>query len=97
MDSAVVLEEAMAAISLPPKELPTPHPPSGRKRDLYYDPVVFRELDEDVFKVRTLYKCLCFLKLHKSVNSTQKSSHKVFLNSLCMSRTRAYMSTMHNK
>ena len=41
VDSAVVLEEAMAAISLPPKELPTPHPPSGRKRDLYYDPVVF--------------------------------------------------------
>ena len=68
MDSAVVLEEAMAAISLPPKELPTPHPPSGRKRDLYYDPVVFRELDEDVFKVRTLHKCVCFLKLHKSVN-----------------------------
>ena len=51
MDSAVVLEEAMAAISLPPRELPDPHPPSGRKRDLYYDPVVFRELDEDVFKV----------------------------------------------
>ena len=56
VDSAVVLEEAMAAISLPPKELPTPHPPSGRKRDLYYDPVVFRELDEDVFKVLTCFK-----------------------------------------
>lgn len=50
VDSAVGLEEAMAAISLP-TELPDPHPPACRKRDLYYDPSVFKELDEDVFKV----------------------------------------------
>ncbi len=50
MDSAVGLEEAMAAISLP-TELPDPHPPACRKRDLYYDASVFRELDEDVFRV----------------------------------------------
>ncbi len=41
----------MTALQLPPTELPDPHPPSGRKRDLYYDPAVFKELDEDVFKV----------------------------------------------
>ncbi|KAK2156530.1 hypothetical protein LSH36_211g04058 [Paralvinella palmiformis] len=44
------LETALAAITLP-TELPDPHPPKCRKRDLYTDPSVFKELDEDVFKV----------------------------------------------
>ncbi len=59
IDSAVELEAAMAALSLPSKELPPPHPPTCRKRDLYLDPSVFEELDEHVFKVRgTPYKDL---------------------------------------
>ena len=45
-----LLEEAMAAIELN-TERPDPHPPRIRKRDLYVDPQVFAELDEDVFKV----------------------------------------------
>lgn len=51
-----VLEEAMAAIALP-TELPDPHPPMLRKRDLYHDPSVFQELDEDVFKVAESEQC----------------------------------------
>ncbi len=47
----------MTALQLPPTELPDPHPPSGRKRDLYYDPAVFKELDEDVFKVCLFIFC----------------------------------------
>jgi len=34
-----------------PTELPDPHAPRGRKRDLYHTPDVFKELDEDVFQV----------------------------------------------
>jgi hypothetical protein len=34
-----------------PAELPEAHAPRGRKRDLYHDPSVFTELDEDVFAV----------------------------------------------
>ena len=44
------LNAAMAAISLP-TELPPPHAPRCRKRDLYTDPSVFAELDEDVIRV----------------------------------------------
>jgi hypothetical protein len=51
-----MLEEAMAAISIP-TELPDPHAPKIRKRDLYTDPVVFKELDEDVFKVAESEQC----------------------------------------
>jgi len=36
-----------------PSELPDAHAPRGRKRDLYHDPDVFKELDEDVFQVRS--------------------------------------------
>ncbi|ESO03432.1 hypothetical protein HELRODRAFT_192035 [Helobdella robusta] len=45
-----LIEEAMAAIELN-TERPDPHAPRIRKRDLYIDPSVFVELDEDVFKV----------------------------------------------
>ena len=55
LDSAVVLEEAMAALSILPNEVPAPHPPSCRKRDLYYDAEIFKELDEHVFSVRVLF------------------------------------------
>ena len=51
----------MAAIELN-TERPDPHPPRIRKRDLYVDPAVFAELDEDVFKVCTLSQLL-FTKL----------------------------------
>lgn len=56
-----MVEEAIAALALP-TELPDPHPPMLRKRDLYHDPSVFRELDEDVFKACCLfvYGCLSF-------------------------------------
>ena len=50
IDTSAVIDEAMKAIV--PQELPSPHPPRGRKRDLYQDPSFFEELDEDVFKVR---------------------------------------------
>ena len=53
VDPEVALAEAMAAISLP-TELPPPHAPACRKRDLYYDASVFQELDEDVFKVSAI-------------------------------------------
>jgi len=48
--NAEMLEEVIAAIGAP-AELPKPHAPSIRKRDLYNDPTVFKELDENVFKV----------------------------------------------
>lgn len=53
-----MVEEVIAALALP-TELPDPHPPMLRKRDLYHDPSVFRELDEDVFKAcsQFLYSC----------------------------------------
>jgi len=51
-----MIEEAIAAISIP-SELPDPHPPHIRKRDLYTDPAVFTELDEDVFKVAESEQC----------------------------------------
>ena len=41
----------MAALSLYASELPPPHPPTCRKRDLYEDPIVFDELDKDVIRV----------------------------------------------
>ena len=44
------LEVARAALMLP-TELPEPHAPRGRKRDLYHDPSVFDELDNDVVMV----------------------------------------------
>ena len=49
-DQEEFLEIAKAAIMLP-AELPEAHPPRGRKRDLYHDPSVFNELDDDVVKV----------------------------------------------
>ena len=41
-----------------PKEVPKFHPPSCRKRDLYQDPKVFKELDDYVFAVR-IVTCIC--------------------------------------
>jgi len=49
-DHEEVLEVAKAALMLP-SELPDAHAPLGRKRDIYHDPSVFKELDEDVFQV----------------------------------------------
>ena len=51
------LSAAMAAISMP-TELPAPHPPRCRKRDLYTDPSIFAELDEDVIRVSWLITIL---------------------------------------
>ena len=48
VDTAV--EQALASMALP-AEIPEPHPPNCRKRDLYYDASVFKELDEYVFSV----------------------------------------------
>jgi len=45
------IAEAIAELSIVPKELPPPHPPRGRKRDLYYDPSVFEELDNEVIRI----------------------------------------------
>ena len=47
-----MIEVAIAAITLT-TDLPEAHPPMVRKRDIYHDPVVFQELDEDVFMVRS--------------------------------------------
>ena len=44
----------MANLSLP-TDIPPPHAPPIRKRDLYTDTSVFDELDRDVIKVRA--KC----------------------------------------
>ena len=52
-DQEEFIEVAKAALMLP-TELPDPHAPRGRKRDLYHDPSVFKELDEDVFQVCAL-------------------------------------------
>ena len=49
-DQEEFLEVAKAALMLP-TELPEAHAPHGRKRDLYHNPDVFKELDEDVFQV----------------------------------------------
>lgn len=49
-DQEEFFEVAKAALMLP-SELPDAHAPRGRKRDLYHDPDVFKELDEDVFQV----------------------------------------------
>ena len=56
-DQEEFLEVAKAALMLP-SELPEAHPPRGRKRDLYHHPDVFKELDEDVFMVLYLYRCI---------------------------------------
>ena len=60
----VELANALADLTLVPKELPPPHAPRGRKRDLYYDPSVFTELDEMVFKVSIswTWKTACLRK-----------------------------------
>ena len=49
-DSAIGLEEAMANLSLP-TDIPPPHAPPIRKRDLYTDTSVFDEPDRDVIRV----------------------------------------------
>jgi len=67
-DQDEIIEEAIAAISMP-TEMPDPHAPTIRKRDLYTDPIVFKELDEDVFKVKQ-YSNFIFL-LPKNYNCTK--------------------------
>ena len=64
----------MAAIELN-TERPDPHPPNIRKRDLYIDPSVFQELDEDVFKVE-------FVVLHLH-NAICKETEAFFVNQSC--------------
>ena len=57
----MALEEAIASLTLP-TDLPVPHPLPIRKRDLYTDPSVFEELDNDVIHVSTVvykYRSLC--------------------------------------
>jgi len=57
-DQEEFIEVAKAALMLP-TELPEAHAPRGRKRDLYYEPSVFEELDKDVFEVRwTVSACV---------------------------------------
>jgi len=50
-DQEEFLKVAKEVLTLP-TELPEPHAPQGRKRDIYHDPDVFKELDEDVFQVQ---------------------------------------------
>ncbi|KAK3091624.1 hypothetical protein FSP39_021331 [Pinctada imbricata] len=48
------LEEALEALEITPvgpKELPPPHPPSSRKKELYEDVKVFQDVDEQTIKV----------------------------------------------
>ena len=40
-------------------EMPGPHPPSCRKDDIYTDPRVFDNLDENVFKVQETFVNPC--------------------------------------
>ena len=63
VDTAVILEE----VTIVPIELPEFHPPNCRKRDLYYDADVFKELDEYVFSVST-FPFFFFLFLSCMVN-----------------------------
>lgn len=44
------IDGVISVITLP-ADIPDPHPPQLRKRDLYHDPSVFEELDADVFQV----------------------------------------------
>ena len=60
VDTAVILEE----VTIVPVELPEIHPPNCRKRDLYYDAEVFKELDEYVFSVSTVSVFILILILH---------------------------------
>lgn len=50
-DQEELVEEVIEALGLPSSDLPSPHPPSCRKKDLYEDVNIFSELDEDVIKV----------------------------------------------
>ena len=54
VDTAVILEE----VTIVPIELPEFHPPNCRKRDLYYDAAVFKDLDEYVFSVSTFIRLI---------------------------------------
>ncbi|XP_062569773.1 hillarin-like [Saccostrea cucullata] len=48
------IEEAMEALEIipvAPTEIPSPHPPSCRKKDLYVDPSQFNDIDEQTIKV----------------------------------------------
>lgn len=57
------IEEAMEALEIipvAPTEIPSPHPPSCRKKDLYVDPSQFNDIDEQTIKVdKSLLKCFC--------------------------------------
>ena len=56
VDTAIILEE----VTIVPIELPEFHPPNCRKRDLYYDADVFKELDEYVFSVSAPSMLMCW-------------------------------------
>lgn len=43
--------EALEIIPVAPTEIPSPHPPSCRKKDLYVDPSQFNDIDEQTIKV----------------------------------------------
>lgn len=43
--------EALEIIPVAPAEIPSPHPPSCRKKDLYVDPSQFNDIDEQTIKV----------------------------------------------
>ena len=48
------LEEALEALEITPvgpTELPPPHPPSCRKKELYEDVKVFQDVDDQTIKV----------------------------------------------
>ncbi|ESN91148.1 hypothetical protein HELRODRAFT_194540 [Helobdella robusta] len=55
-DDEQMFSDALSVMTLP-SEIPGPHPPRYRKRDLYKDPSVFADLDEEVFKVAETEQC----------------------------------------
>lgn len=52
------IEEALEALEITTTELPPPHPPSCRKKDIYTDVSVFNELDEQVIKVSFVFQTI---------------------------------------
>lgn len=50
-ENVEAVEEAIAAVKAMEVNLPGPHPPSCRKRDLYLDASEFEQLDQHVFEV----------------------------------------------
>lgn len=58
-----VIDDVLEALNLETitTELPPPHPPSCRKKDLFADASVFKDIDDQVIKVIPALFVLCFL------------------------------------